>query len=151
MVEGGPRSQEQSCAYRMGTEWGGWSRRKVPLTQGVVTSLGLPGGGSKDLGGKFSIEAAGGQFRTGRTGAFIDGGWTNRLGQGDAGRQGPWWRLLQGLAQPRSLFNISRTGAEAVALGSRSKRHSQGGQTGRGFRSIGGRGGGWRWLLPPCH
>lgn len=58
VVGGSPRSGGQSGAGR----WGRWSRRKFPSAQGVVMSLGPPGGGSRDLGGKVSIEAAGGPF-----------------------------------------------------------------------------------------
>lgn len=64
--------------------WGSPSRRKSPSIQGgrghVIAISGWPRGGSKDLGGKFSIEAAGGQFRA--TEGFIHWGWTGRSALG---------------------------------------------------------------------
>lgn len=76
-------------------------------------SLGLPAGGSKDLGEKFGTETAGGQFRIGSPDAFIDEGWTNRstLGTQDHG-----CHYCRGLAQSRSLMNVCRTDARAMTL-----------------------------------
>lgn len=46
----------------------------------VIAISGWPGGGSNDLGGKFSIEAAGDQLRT--TDGFLHWGWTGRSALG---------------------------------------------------------------------
>lgn len=75
-------------------------QEKDPLQfKRVMASLGLPGGGSKDLGEKLNREAAGDRFRTGSTDAFVGGGRTSNLALGG---QDPGCRR-QGRAHSKSL------------------------------------------------